>query len=123
MHSFNWHEEEDNALQWLIPSLLAGGDDDLFDKVAKATEQFTNVQLKVSINGINVPVEHIAYQLEANVEHEARKIAKERLKAPEIQQVIELLESFGADVRQHLYKLADKAGIKLDHTNNGDEHV
>ena len=110
---FNWIEQN-NVLQWMIPTLLAGGDRELFDKVEEATDKFTNVDLKVTINGVNVPVEHLIKSVEDNVEYQAKKIAKERLSDPGINRIVGLISEFAEDVKNNLFILAEQAGFEFD---------
>lgn len=71
-YRFNWHDEvtrRSSFKEWLIPTLLGstGNDREKFDALAEATQGWTDVNVTVQVNGIDVDPEDFFDSVERNL--------------------------------------------------------
>ena len=71
-YRFNWHDEvtrRPSFKEWLIPTLLGstGSDREKLDALAEATQAWTDVNVTVQINGIDVDPEDFFDSVERNL--------------------------------------------------------
>lgn len=66
--NFNWKDVgQDDFLKWLVPHLLTGEDEKKQLELSEATEGFTNVELTMQINGIEVDASHVIERFNQNI--------------------------------------------------------
>lgn len=80
--NFNWHELDDRGfLSWMIVELLGENKDISFDEISERSDNFKNVELAISINGIPVKsdvfVQRIEQIMDDNVGREAQKLVND----------------------------------------------
>lgn len=77
---FDWAKEPEGFLKWFLPTLLAGEPlDEHMDELTKRTKKFSDVQVRVLINGLEVDAGHFLDGVERNMEHHATKEARRML--------------------------------------------
>lgn len=79
--TFSWRElPEGNFLRWMVVHLISGdrinGNND-FETLSKITKDFTEVNLTIQINGVEVPVDSFVEAIELNMNHIAKREAAE----------------------------------------------
>jgi len=72
---FNYHERADEFIGWALVSLIAS-DKTNFEELSEKTNKWENVDLKVTINGIEVDTEHFMESVEGNMKWWAQKKAE-----------------------------------------------
>lgn len=117
-HTFDWHAEPDgsflhHALLMMMPD---PGEDhrDRFNELGEATENFTRVELGVTVNGIPMDAEKFMRRLsetvESNIKYEAEKIIQEM---PRLHQLYETVQDFERAFKERVFALAAEAGIEM----------
>lgn len=119
-YRFNWHEEEHGQngsfKSWLIPTLLAdsGGDRVLFEALSEATEKWTDVNVTVAINGIEVDPTDFFESIERNLtyltERAAAKLVSEDAR---LQEIYEATEAYNRAIRWETRLALGRLGIEL----------
>lgn len=80
---FNWHElDHDGFLSWMVVNLVTAQrinkqTESDFERISEATDGFKNVDMKITINEIDVPVDYFVKQVKNNMEYYARQVADE----------------------------------------------
>lgn len=72
---FNYHDRSDEFIGWALISLIAG-DKTNFEELSEKTNKWNEVDLKVTINGIEVDTEHFMESMEGNMKWWAEKKAQ-----------------------------------------------
>jgi len=118
---FNWHDESrrdrTSFKSWLVTNLISpvSRDKDQFDAISKATDKFTNVEITMQINGIEVPTEQFVDGIESNMNYLTEKSAKEQVR--DMTDLVELEDAISAlrfELTNKVYELANKNGIELE---------
>lgn len=113
---FDWHSErnEGGFLKWFLPTVMVGLPQARFDELSEQTSGFTEIQVQVLINGVEVNAEHFLQGVERNMESHARDEARRML--DEVGGLNALEERIG-EIRSHLIAQVEKAlserGIEL----------
>ena len=113
---FDWHAErnEGGFLKWFLPTVMVGLSQARFDELSERTSGFTEVQVQVLVNGVEVNAEHFLQGVERNLEATARDEARRML--DEVGGLGALEERIG-EIRDHLITQVENAlserGIEL----------
>ena len=85
--TFSWHEENksNSFLGWVFLVLMSEGrksqSDAIFDEVAAASDDFENIELSISANGVELPAQDFIDRLEQGMERqvgiEAQRLIQE----------------------------------------------
>jgi Mg2+ and Co2+ transporter CorA len=81
--TFDWHElNHDGFLSWMVVHLVAvdrnaGNGEDIFEQLSERTKRFTEVDMKISINGIDIPVDTFVDRIQGNMKYYARRASEE----------------------------------------------
>jgi hypothetical protein len=118
-HRFDWHAEEKGGgsfLSWAVLTMVSGArEDDLFDELAEKTGSWKDVELGITLNGVEISAEKFMKRLDqaidSAVEHEAAKIVAgiDRLR-----ELDDLVARFTAAVKEEAAKAALAAGIRIE---------
>lgn len=73
---FNYYDKEDEFLGWCLISLIATTSEEKHEELAKATKTWSEIDIKININGIDVPYDHFFKSVENNMKWWAEKKAK-----------------------------------------------
>lgn len=117
---FDWQDlPEDEFLKWLVPTLLAYAGGDTVKLLGELTNQWRDVQLGVTINGVEVDAKHFVASLQRNLtrltEDAARDLLNDRCG---LREVTELLVDLERGVKRQVRDRARQLGVSLD---DGDE--
>lgn len=116
---FNWQDEREHSpKKWLVPVLITpltkGRDNKKFREIEEATAGFTNVEITMQINGIEVSVDHFLARLEDNIEHAAREEARAQLDSVEGFPALKVkLAEIELAVTRHLEEMVAQAEIPI----------
>lgn len=81
MATFNWHElDREGFLSWMVIHIVSqsrGMPDEIFDKINKATDNFTNVDMKFVINGFEISAQDFAERVHMNMKYYARRASED----------------------------------------------
>src|SRR5262245_11410950 len=72
---FNWHDQPENFLKWMLTSCIASMKVD-FDALKAATNDFTDVVITMQVNGIEVPAKGFIDGIQSNMDWEVNQAAK-----------------------------------------------
>lgn len=121
--TFDYHQEGyDSFLGWMLISMVARqremGDDEFFDKLKEASAGFSNVEMSITINGLEVNVPSFLDRLQDVLNYKAETAAQEKLQCIPViddleQQIGELRDFF----RTWKYKVARENNISLEQDN------
>ncbi len=112
---FNYHENADEFIGRAVISLMAG-QHDKFDELSEKTDSWKNVDLKISINGVEVDTHHFMESMEGNMKWWAAKKATEEVEnvmdnvREKIDEIEDMLQEVSGFVRT---KLENELGIKF----------
>lgn len=76
---FNWHDLHEGFLKWMVVNLITGSrkeDIELFEKLSKVTNKYHNVDMKITINGVEVPTDYFVKSVESNMDFIAKQEAE-----------------------------------------------
>lgn len=91
---FNYHDRAEEFIGWALVSLIAG-DKTNFEELSEKTDSWNKVDLKVTINGVEVDTEHFMKSMEGNMKWWAEKKAQS------------MMENIMDDVREEVDKVED----------------
>lgn len=79
--TFSWRElPEGDFLKWMVVHLISSdrvdGDND-FRHLSVITKEFTEINLTIKINGVDIPVDSFVEAIERNMNHIAKREAAE----------------------------------------------
>lgn len=78
---FNWHElDRAGFLSWMVINLVTAKrkeNEVRFNELNLITDSFKDVDMKITINGIDVPVDYFVQQVQSNMKYYARQAADE----------------------------------------------
>lgn len=108
--NFNWHElDHDEFLSWMTITLVTQArKDDIFEKLNILTKKWTDVNLTIQINGVEVSAENFIEGIKSNMSYWAEQ--KAEVKAHEIlesvrdkiNEVEELLDDVAQELRRRV---------------------
>lgn len=90
---FNYHDRANEFIGWALVSLLAGTDK--FDELSEKTDGWEKVDLKVTINGVEMDTEDFMKSVEGNMKWWAE------------QKAARMMEEVMDDVREEVDKVED----------------
>lgn len=106
---FNWQDlDRSDIIHWMIPHLLAQHrDDEVFQQISEATDHFTNVDLKLVINGHEfdgeVALRELFTRMDASFDRAVASKASELTQFAEVQDLLtEVLEDAQGRIRTKL---------------------
>lgn len=115
--TFDYHNENQNSfLGWMLVHLTSGLSTypALWETIQKKTKGFSQVELTMQINGIDVPVDKFIEGIENNMQFYAEQAAAAKLDAvDDIYEVSEELEALKNVLRERKRAIAEKYDIKL----------
>lgn len=77
---YDWAKEPHTSfLGWFLPTVMVDVDSDQQADLAKRTRRWTDVQVQVLINGVEVDARNFLDSVERNIEHCARNAARDML--------------------------------------------
>lgn len=112
---FNYHERADEFIGWTLVSLIAG-DKTNFEELSEKTNKWNEVDLKVTINGIEVDTEHFMESMEGNMKWWAEKKAQSMMEdimdgvREEVDKVEDVLREASSFIKT---SLQEKLGIQF----------
>lgn len=112
---FNYHDRSDEFIGWALVSLIAG-DKTNFEELSEKTNKWDEVDLKISINGIEVDTEHFMESMENNMKWWAEKKAARMMEdvmdgvREEVDKVEEVLKEASTFIK---VKLENELGIEF----------
>lgn len=119
-YRFNWHDEvthRPSFKEWLIPTLLGstGNDREKLDALAEATQAWTDVNVTVQINGIDVDPEDFFDSVERNLSSITADKARELVDGDErLQELGNAMSSLLRALRFEGRLALDRLGIEWD---------
>lgn len=80
---FNYYEESDEFLGWAFVSLMASfsRDKEKFNELQGKTNGWTEVDLKIIINGVEVPTDNFMKSVEGNMKYWAEQKAARQVES------------------------------------------
>jgi hypothetical protein len=112
---FNYYEKADEFLGWSLVSLIAG-QHDKFDELSKKTDGWKKVDLKISINGVEVDSSHFMESVESNMKYWSGQKAAESVEhvMDNVREKIDKIDDMLVEVSDFVKrKLEDELGIKF----------
>lgn len=112
---FNYHETAEEFIGWALVSLIAG-DKTNFEELSEKTNNWHEVDLKVTINGIEVDTEHFMRSIEGNMKWWAEKKAQSMMEdimdgvREEVDKVEDVLKEASEFIKT---SLQEKLGIQF----------
>lgn len=104
---FNYHEQDrDSFLSWTVIHLITEvmKDDDQFEKLNKLTKKWTEIDLTIQINGVEVSPKHFLEGIKSNMDFWAEQ--KAEAKAHEIldnvREKVDTVEELLEDIAEEL---------------------
>lgn len=117
-YRYNWQDLPEYPLgffRWLLPTLLAHVPHETVDMLSDMTKQFTDVDLGVTINGVEVDTRHFMESIEHNMtamtNDAARELVRDHLG---MDTLIDGVNELERQLRQELVRRARKLGIDLE---------
>ena len=115
-HTFDWHKEPEGFLKWMLTHVAAASkDDELFDELSDASDQFTNVELQILVNGVEVDakgfVERIEWAMDRGVEDEAKRLVRDMHRLGDLKDAV---HDFERGIKNKMREFARDQGIELD---------
>jgi len=115
---FNWQDKynsSDTFLKWLLPTVLAGVDRETMDALSESTDLWTEVELGVTVNGVEVDARHFIESLEKNLTRMSNKAARHLVHGHlSLSLLIEDVAQLELNLRNHIRVWARQHGIDID---------
>jgi hypothetical protein len=105
---FNYHDRANEFIGWALVSLLAGTDK--FDELSEKTDGWEKVDLKVTINGVEMDTEDFMKSIEGNMKWWAEKKAARMMEEvmdgvrEEVDKVEDVLKEASEHIKSRLQK-------------------
>jgi hypothetical protein len=91
---YNWQAEPEGFLKWLLASIIPKNSD--FEKLSDATDKFSNIELSISVNGIEMDAEAFLNGVQRimnhNVELEANSLLSQFGRFDELREMLDAAE-------------------------------
>lgn len=120
MLKFDWHNEPEGFFKWLLPHILVSKNHDLIDELSDKTDKFTDVQLTIQVNGVELDAQHFMDAFLAWTESGIKNFAKEMVQeplselVPDLQQLQETVQNAERAIRNEIQKKLKAAGIEIN---------
>lgn len=115
---FNWHElDHDSFLSWMVINLITDqqAEYDGYEALRKATNDFTQVDLVITINGIPMGVEHFVEAIRKNMTRFAEQAAREQLSdMAELKRLRDSVVALEDALSLKISDYAQAVGLELD---------
>ena len=116
---YDWHNEPEGVLKWALPTLLSTqrglGGLDRMSELERRTQGWTNVELRVLVNDVELPARPLLEGLVHNLEHEVERLAARRLRQVAWLETLRLhVEALEAALVTRLRDAARELGLDLD---------
>jgi hypothetical protein len=112
--TFDWHKRDEDFLKWMLLALVSPTQGEIFEELSEATKGWTKVEMEILINGKQMPVEHFVDRLKTNMQYQAEKAAKEKIRDMlDLRKLQEAIEEFQHSAENKIYELAAEAGIEM----------
>lgn len=115
---FNWHElDHDSFLSWMVINLITDQQTeyDGYEVLRKATNDFTQVDMTIAINGISMGVEHFVEAIRKNMTHFAEQAAREQLSdMAELKRLRDSVVALEDALSLKISDYAQAVGLELD---------
>jgi hypothetical protein len=94
---YNWQTEPEGFLKWLLVSIVPRDSDvEVFEKLSDATDKFTNIELSISVNGIEMDAQRfldgVQRNMNHNVELEANSLLSQFGRFDELREMLDAVE-------------------------------
>jgi len=112
---FNWHElDTESFLSWMVVHLIAGRENKTtFEALSAATKGFTEVDMHIVINGVELDPKHFADSIQNNMRYMAEQAAKEMLNdLGELTTIQEALNDFQKSVAGKICMLSERFDLE-----------
>lgn len=112
---FNWHElDTESFLSWMVVHLVAGRENKkTFDALSEATKSFTEIDMHIVINGVELDPKHFADSIQHNMSYMAEQAAKKMLAdLGELGTLREALNDFQENVAEKLLMLSEQFNLE-----------
>ena len=113
---FDWQKcGSDDFLKWMIPTLISGLDSSVMDQLNILTNGWQEVELRVQINGVEVPTDKFVSGIENNMNFFVRKEAN-RLVASirRLEELREVMDQADRVLSRRLRDTLADAGVELE---------
>lgn len=119
-HKFNWHDEneKDSFLGWVVVNLLSDkrrkDDHDEFERLEKATDSWRDIELGITINGIEVDAEAFVHRVEESRNWAIQRGVAEKMRdIPELVELDNTISRFREAVEQKMHQIAAEHDIEI----------
>lgn len=121
---FDWHREPEGVLRWALPTALSGVSSARFDELSERTHAWTRVDLRLLVNGVELPGRPLLEGLARAVENEGRATAARALASlAELETIRLTLEALEDAVAGELRRVGRRLGLTLEDLENGNEDL
>lgn len=111
---FNYHDRADQFIGWALVSFLAGTDK--FDELSEKTDGWDKVDLKVTINGVEIDTENFMKSVEGNMKWWAQKKAESMMEdiMDNVREEVDKVEGVLKEASDHIKsRLQKELGIEF----------
>lgn len=111
---FDWHDaKRDSFLYWLIPTLLSPVSNGKLESFRELSEQFSRVELGITINGVTVDPKALVESIERNYDFHVARSAESLIEEIGMDDLVKFVHDAQSEIIKLLkQKLVDK-GIKI----------
>lgn len=117
MLQFDWQKRDEDFVKWMFVHLIADKrqEDPRFETLSSATKGFTDVQITMQVNGIEVNAQNFIESVENAYRQHAERTAKDLVRdMPRMQELEDVLAEAQRQAKSAIEEAFARAGIDLD---------
>jgi hypothetical protein len=123
-HTFDWHKENEGQgtfLAWFLLHLISEeSNKELFDSLSERTDKWHNVELGVTINGVELSTESFIARLDQMMESEVKREAKNMItESVQLRELNDFAYDLTQAFKQRARSAAEEMGIEIDEYEDG----
>lgn len=111
---YDWQRDDEGFLKWMLPCLITGINKEVFDQLSDSTNKWTHIELRIQVNGVDVPAENFLSSVKRNMTYYANQEAQRLVsEIPELRRLHDLMEEADMALRQRLAQILTDAGVEI----------
>src|SRR5262249_4109986 len=114
--TFDWQRRPEGFLKWMIPVLLGDlAGSETWDRLREATSGFTEVELRIQVNDIEMPVEKFIANIERRMDwHVKAEVERLISSIPRLALLRDAMDNADHALSHRLREILREAGVDLE---------
>lgn len=114
-HTYDWQAEPEGFMKWMLPTITSEKirDDEKFEALSAATDRFTNVEIGITISGIEVDALAFLNGFKRNFDYAVQQQVEEKIDEADLNRLYDSLADVQRAVRKTIVDRLAAVGVEL----------